>query len=163
MFRNILVSFDGSVHAGRALHEAIDLAGATNGRLTILTAVHQPPPWTGTTGATAAAMAATRADLEREAVDAVHQAVDRVPDHIPVTTIVSHEPIRTALMHQIKSCHHDLLVMGSRGRGALSASLLGSVSHFALNHCPIPLLIVHAEGEDEPAAEPARADHALVG
>ena len=43
MFRNILVSVDGSPHSHRALHEAIDIARAGRGRLTILTAVNHKP------------------------------------------------------------------------------------------------------------------------
>jgi Universal stress protein family len=50
-------------------------------------------------------------------------------------------------MERLKTGRHDLVVMGSRGRGALSASFLGSVSHFALNHCHVPVLIVHTEAE----------------
>ena len=49
---------------------------------------------------------------------------------------------------------YDVLIMGSRGRRALAASLLGSVSHYALNHSPIPVLIVHADPEQGPQAEP---------
>jgi hypothetical protein len=64
-----------------------------------------------------------------------------------VTTIISRKPIRHALMGRLKTSDYDLLVMGSRGRGALTASLLGSVSHYALNHCPIPVLIVHADAD----------------
>jgi nucleotide-binding universal stress UspA family protein len=76
-----------------------------------------------------------------------------VPDDLPVTKIITHEPIRTALMKEIEAGRHDLVVMGSRGRGAVASSLLGSVSHHALNHSPVPVLIVHAREPDEVAAD----------
>jgi nucleotide-binding universal stress UspA family protein len=69
----------------------------------------------------------------------------RAPDDLPVATVLSDEPIRTAVIRQIKAGRHDLVVMGSHGRGAVRATLLGSVSHYVLHHSPVPLLIVHAE------------------
>lgn len=154
MFRNILVSVDGSDHSDRALDEAIDIARADNGRITLLTAVNQPPAWAASSiAANAAAVSAL--DLEREAVQVMKQAVARVPADVPVTTVVSRRPIRAALMSAVKSGDHDLLVMGSRGRRALAASLLGSVSHYALNHSPIPVLVVHADGHHAPREQPA--------
>ena len=155
MFRNILVSVDGSPHAQRALDEAIDIARAGRGRLTILTAVNPPPAWAASSIATGAAALSTL-DLEREAVNVMRCAVARVPDDIPVTTLISRRPIRTALMKAAASGDYDLLVMGSRGRRALAASLLGSVSHYALNHSPIPVLIVHADGGHQMRPDSAR-------
>ena len=144
MFRNILVCVDGSAHAERALSEAIDLATAERSRLTILTAIPRPPYW-ACNPVTAAAVEPLAADLAAEAKATLNAAVDRVPEFIPVTKILTHQPIREALMARLRSGEHDLLVMGSRGRGALTASILGSVSHYALNHSPIPVLIVHAD------------------
>ena len=149
MFRNILVSIDGSDHSDRALNEAIDIARADQARLTILTAIHQPAVWAASAMAAGAA-AVTAADLEKEAVDVMRRAVKRVPADVPVTTIISRKPIRSALMGRLKGSDYDLLVMGSRGRGAFSASLLGSVSHYALNHSPVPVLIVHADADTKP-------------
>jgi nucleotide-binding universal stress UspA family protein len=146
MFRNILVSLDGSPHSDRALGEAIDIAREGRGRLTLLTAIKLPPAWAASTIA-AGAYVQSALEMEREAKDVMCRAVSRVPDFVPVRTIISRKPIRNALMNEIKTCDHDLLVMGSRGRGALTASLLGSVSHYALNHCPIPVLVVHADDE----------------
>jgi nucleotide-binding universal stress UspA family protein len=68
-----------------------------------------------------------------------------VPDGLPVTTVLTEQPLRTALIRQIENGHHDLVVMGSRGRGAVRAALLGSVSHYVLHHSPIPVPIVHAD------------------
>jgi nucleotide-binding universal stress UspA family protein len=153
MFRNILISVDGSPHAEEALRQAVDIATAGNGRLTILTAIPKPSHW-ATNPAAAAIVESLSDELEHEFTDVSRHALSEIPQSIPVTTIVTHEPIRVALEHQIESGKYDLLVMGSRGRGAISASLLGSVSHFALNHSKIPVLIVHA---DPPEAQPEEA------
>jgi nucleotide-binding universal stress UspA family protein len=131
MFRNILVCVDGSVHADRALDEAIDLATASHGRLTILTAIPRPPAW-ATSPLTAPAVEPLSVQLKREA------------ETISVTTVLSEKPVREALMERLRDGCYDLVVMGSRGRGAFSSSFLGSVSHYALNHSAVPVLIIHA-------------------
>ncbi len=81
----------------------------------------------------------------RQAEAVIRQARDLVPADLPVTTVLTEQPIRLALIRQIKEGHHDLVVMGSRGRGAVRAALLGSASHYVLHHSPVPVLIVHAE------------------
>ena len=151
MFRNILVAVDGSSHAAQALAEAVDIATLSRGRLTVISAIPQPPGWVGTPGASAAYIPLAQ-ELEQESIEILDHAIDQVPESVPVTKILSKEPIRNALVEQLMSGRYDLLVMGSRGRGALSASLLGSVSHYALNHSPIPVLIVHTE-EDRAVLE----------
>ncbi len=142
MFHNILVSIDGSPHADQALQEAIDIALAENSRLTLLTSIRRCPSW-AYSPVSAAAVEQLAVDFEHEAQRVMRDAVERVPESIPVTKIITRDPIRQALMKRIKSGYHDLLVMGSRGRGAITASLLGSVSHYVLNHSPIPVLIAH--------------------
>jgi len=151
MFHNILVSVDSSRHSEAALTEAIDLAQSGNARLTILTAVPKAKTWSAPAAAAAEALGP---ELEREAHETMCRAVDRVPNSIPVTKILTHEPIRSALSKQLETGKYDLLVMGSRGRGALASSLLGSVSHYALNHGQVPVLIVHASGECGEAPDP---------
>jgi nucleotide-binding universal stress UspA family protein len=155
MFRNILVSFDGSVDARRALEQAVELAQAENARLTILTAVQQPSGL-AYTPATAAVAAGLGAELERESDAMLRATVDQLPSELSVTTILTQEPIRKALQARIEEGGHDLLVMGSRGRGAVRSALLGSVSHHALHNSPIPVLVVQA---DEPTTA-RRADRA---
>src|SRR6201996_1490190 len=148
MFHNILVCVDGSAHADRALSEAIDLAEAERSRLTILTAVCRPPFW-ACTPETAGGIESLSADLAAEAATVLRTAVARVPASLPVTKILSTKPIREALIDRIRTGGHDLVVMGSRGRGALTASVLGSVSHYALHHSQGPVLIIHADEDAE--------------
>jgi nucleotide-binding universal stress UspA family protein len=144
MFQNILVAIDGSPDSDQALTQAIDLAGSEHSRLTLFSAVVTPPAaaYIGAGGAVAATLARD-AGAETEAI--LRSAVERVPDQSPVSTVLSSDPVRPALLRQIETGHHDLVVMGSRGRGAVSSVLLGSVSHHVLHHSPIPVLIVHAE------------------
>ena len=141
MFHNILVAVDGSPDADEALKQAIDLAESEHTRLTLMTARAQIPATAYLTPAITALIA--QADADAQAV--LRRARDRVPEDVPVTTILTDQPIRAALIHQIEAGHYDLVVMGSRGRGAVRSALLGSVSHYVLNHSPVPVLIVHAD------------------
>lgn len=149
MFHNILVAFDGSSHAERALTEAIDIARGSRARLTIITAVGEPRSGAMIALASGAAAALGPA-LLREADRTLRAAADRVPDDVSVTTILTEEPIRSAIMKRIEQGHHDLVVMGSRGRRAVRSAVLGSVSHHVLHHSPVPVLIVHADEEKDP-------------
>ena len=146
MFHNILVAIDGSPDSHQALTQAIDLAESEHSRLTLFSAVVMPPAgaYLGGGGAVAATFAR---DAEAETETILRTAAQRVPDHVSISTVLSREPVRQALIHQIKTGAHDLVVMGSRGRGALRSVLLGSVSHYVLHHSPAPVLIVHADPE----------------
>lgn len=145
MFHNILVAIDGSPQADLALSHAIDLAESEHSRLTLISAVAEPPVSApgivGDIQPIADRLAEAEANLRR--------ACERVPDDLPTATVLTEQPIRPALIRQIKRSNHDLVVLGSRGRGAVRSVLLGSVSHYALHHSPVPVLIVHADPSPE--------------
>lgn len=143
MFHNILVAVDGSPDAEEALTQAIDIAESEHTRLTLITGVQEVA---ASTYLVAGEMVAGLIDAARkEAETILGRARGRVPDDLSVTTVLAAEPIRTALIRQIEVGGHDLVVIGSRGRGAVRAALLGSVSHHVLHHSPIPVLIIHVE------------------
>jgi nucleotide-binding universal stress UspA family protein len=155
MFHNILVALDGSPAADKALTEAIDLAGSDHAQLTLFTAV-VPPPIGAYYGAAGDAVTTLVNDAKADAEAIVRRGRDTVPDDVSVTTVVSMDPVLPALLGQIEDGGHDLVVMGSRGRGAVRSALLGSTSHYVLNHSHIPVLIIHPEEpprESQPQAE----------
>jgi nucleotide-binding universal stress UspA family protein len=149
MFRNILVAIDGSPDSDQALAQAIDLAESEHSRLTLFSAIVTPPAsaYIGAGGAVAAGLAR---DAETETETILRAAAQQVPDRVSLSTVLSSQPVRYALIRQIEQGAHDLVVMGSRGRGAVRSVLLGSVSHYVLHHSPIPVLIVHADPERGP-------------
>lgn len=156
MFRDILVAVDGSPHSARALSEAIDLAVSARARLTVMTCVPDPSGWLLSGGAYGGAIdyGALAAESEREYTRLLEEAVDAVPDEVPVTKILQHGRPGDCILQQLRTGDHDIVVMGSRGRGEMRSLVLGSVSHQVLNASPQAVLIVHADaGEgDAPAA-----------
>jgi nucleotide-binding universal stress UspA family protein len=158
MFHSILTAIDGSPDSDQALTEAIDLAESQHARLTLFSAVVIPRPvaYPGVSGDVTESLIR---DAEDDAEGILRAALERVPDRVSVTTVRSSEPVRPALIDQITTGGHDLVVMGSRGRGAVRSVLLGSVSHYVLHRSPIPVLIVHAEaGRDIEGATIASDD-----
>ena len=46
-----------------------------------------------------------------------------------------------AICHTIKECDIALVVMGSRGMGAIRRTFVGSVSDYVLHHAHVPVII----------------------
>ena len=155
MFRNILVAVDGSAHADRALNEAIDIARGSHAKLTIITGAAEPRV-ASMIALSAGAAAALGPSLLQHADRVLRAAVERVPDDVSVTTVLTEEPIRPAILKRIEEGGHDLVVMGSRGRGTVRSAVLGSVSHHVLHHSPVPVLVVHA---GDPELDAVVSDH----
>lgn len=140
MFHNIVVAVDGSANAEQALTQAIELCDSEHSRLTLFTATAEQPALGYLDDAGwVSFLEAAESESARIAAD----ARDRVPDRVPVTSVVTTGPVRAVLVHQIVSAHHDLVVIGSRGRGAVRSALLGSVSSYVLHHSPVAVLVVH--------------------
>jgi nucleotide-binding universal stress UspA family protein len=148
MFRSILVAWDGSEHAKLALAEAIDLARTQDARLTLLTVSAPLRAWPGYVPPI------SEADLEASAQQILAEGEALVPEGIPVSGRTAVGYPGTELLKRAAAADHDLIVMGSRGRGAIRSAVLGSVSHFVLNHAKVPVLIVHDGNRESEASGP---------
>jgi nucleotide-binding universal stress UspA family protein len=145
MFRNILVAWDGSEHAKRALGEAVDLARTQDARLTLLTVAAPLHVWPGYVPPI------SEADLISAAETILAEGEALVPEGIPVSGRTASGDPGMELLKRAKAAGHDLIVMGSRGRGAVRSAVLGSVSHSVLNHTTVPVLIIHDRSKESEA------------
>lgn len=154
MFQSILVAIDGSEAAAAALQEAIALARDDGARLTLIS-VAVPPrlvlpsPYI--------APFPSEDESEREARKLLERAARLVPDDVPVSTAVRRGPAGWAILKRVETGEHDLVVMGSRGLGAVGSALLGSVSRAVLTHSPVPVHIVPAGAKAHRSPESAVA------
>ena len=90
MFRRLLVAFDGSSHAQRALTEAVDLAQANSGRLTVMTVVPEPSAWAlGSGYEPAVDLNDLSRQIEREYEAMLDATVDAVANDLPVKKILT--------------------------------------------------------------------------
>jgi len=147
MFTRIIVAIDGSAHAERALAEAVDLAKLANAKLTVMTVVPDPSPWLLGAGWGGYAPPVSLDELNREAEEQYNRMLDAaltsVPDEVSAEKLLVHGSTAAAILRQAAEGGHDLIVMGSRGRGEVTSLLLGSVSHDVLQASPVPVLVIH--------------------
>jgi len=142
VFRNILVALDSSATAGRALGEAVELAEAVKARLTIISIAPPMPSYAYRAGID---LGALKHEAEAETEQLLRDAVAGLPNDLPVTTVLKHGHPGEEIVTQIEAGDHDLVVMGSRGLGRVSANLFGTVGGYVHYHSRTAMLVVQPE------------------
>lgn len=151
MFQRILVAVDGSEHADRALAEAVDLARLAHAELTVMTVIPDLSPWLLGGGWGGYAPPVTMEDVTRESEEQHTRMLDAalatVPEEVAAEKVLARGSPASSILDQVGAGNHDLVVMGSRGRGDVKSLLLGSVSHDVLQASPVPVLVIHLESD----------------
>lgn len=151
---HILVGADGSTDALDAAVAGVDLLGLAD-RVTIACVVDAPPEATrgmesGFAGGIASdeETAAAWSEVHREAQQILDQMAHALPSGTPVEPLILEGDAGPALCRAAEELDVDVVVVGSRGRGAVKRALLGSVSSYVSHHAPCPVLITRAGTAD---------------
>jgi nucleotide-binding universal stress UspA family protein len=147
--KHLLVAVDGSGPSLRATELAATLAKLAGGRVTLLHAID--PGLLRLLPSERAVSAAARFGLRHEEVErtlredaeAQLKRCRRVCEAagVPVAARVELEPPVRAIAEAAADA--DLVVIGTRGLGAISGAAVGSVSHRLLGETRKPVLVVH--------------------
>jgi nucleotide-binding universal stress UspA family protein len=143
MFTSILVGVDRSEHARVALTHAVDIARTQHASLTVLVAYSTLMSWGPVAPLPQTAIDEFIAGVRAEAQAIADEATAVIPSGVQSEVIVIDASPATAILDRAASGNHDLIVVGSRGRGDAGSFLLGSVSHAVLGHSRVPVLVVH--------------------
>ncbi|MDE1872981.1 MAG: universal stress protein [Thaumarchaeota archaeon] len=141
MFKHIMVPYDQSEPANRALEVAIDLAKKYDSKISIVTCIVPPilmdpifaPPY-----------AETSLLMKKNAEQAVSVLESRLNElKISVkTAVLEGMSVTDELVSYSESHQIDFIVMGSRGLGGFKKLLLGSVASGVSQHSKCPILII---------------------
>lgn len=135
----IVVGFDGSDSAGRALGWAADEARRRHAHLDVLRAYRVLYPAAAPLAGYPAEVDAV-ADEARTELDLALAGLDQ--SGLP--TLVTGHLVSGAAAPAILDAagDADLVVLGTHGRGAVAGALVGSVTHHVAHHARVPMVVV---------------------
>ena len=147
MISKILVPSDGSKTAQKAVGYAVDLAKQLKASIIALSVIDKRSLIAQTVPASDTARHTIEPieDYLREAAEKYTEEIKKLCDKSGVASEISLKtghPVEE-IVKEAKRSKANLIVMGSHGRSALSATVLGSVSYGVIhNDTSIPILIV---------------------
>ncbi|SDZ17309.1 Nucleotide-binding universal stress protein, UspA family [Saccharopolyspora shandongensis] len=139
-FERVVVGVDGSECSQRAVGFAYDFASRHHSELTALLAFAEEPSDALRPNQGWISGSDVVDDCRRVLAESVAGWRDRYPDVVLHQTVTTTEGPTEALL--TAAVDADLLVVGTRGRGIIRSTLLGSVSHAVAHYAPCPVAIV---------------------
>jgi len=145
----IVVGVDGSAHARQALRFALAEA-ALRGARVVVVGSWAVPPLAATGVGMIPAFDLLRTELADSASEVLSRELAEVADAAAGVEVEQHLAQGDAAGVLVEAAAGaELLVVGSRGRGGVTGTLLGSVSRACLHHAPCPVAVVHDAGPTE--------------
>ncbi|EGD53322.1 universal stress protein [Gordonia neofelifaecis] len=135
----VVVGYDSSPHADRALSRALEHARVLHEQVTVAYYF----PVAAMIGAGYALNLVNWERIEKDGIDRIRHRIAPICDEFPevdVDIVYGDTSAARGLVASSKSAR--LLVVGSRGRGAMAGTLLGSVSQNLVHHARCPVLVV---------------------
>jgi nucleotide-binding universal stress UspA family protein len=143
-FHKILVPVDGSSNAKRALEYAGYLAGCCQATIGVLHVINLSseiaaliPPGTG--GYIPDGVLDNVQSTGRFIID---EALRLLPSGVVAEGFVEIGSTTDVIVDFCIAQGYDVIVMSSRGQGAIEQLILGSVSSYVLHHAPCPVMVV---------------------
>jgi nucleotide-binding universal stress UspA family protein len=141
-YRNIVVGYDGSRGADAALARAAEIARPAGAALTVVEAVSESLPAL-VPGAPRSPASAQTPGARRE----LRAAIASLAPGLEASPWAVGGPPAKAILAVADDIGADLIVTGSRGRGAAKSALLGSVSTEILHGAGCDVLVVRPTGD----------------
>lgn len=134
----IVVGVDGSAASRAAITWAVKQAQLIGGTVKAVTAWHIPAMAYGS-----GMVFADEEGIRQATVQTQKEAIDTVIGTEPPVAIESYVAEGPAALVLVEAAEDaELLVMGSRGHGAFTGMLLGSVSDYCVSHAPCPVVVI---------------------
>ena len=137
--KQILIATDGSPSAQEAVDVGLELAKEQGADVTFVH-VTAPDEYRGGRGGTHALAHTEEIDESETALKRAAEAADTADISYALERI-SGETVET-IVALADTKNADMIVLGNRGRNAVTAALLGSVSQGVLHHAKRPVLVV---------------------
>ena len=140
MYKKIRVPTDVSEASRKALLTALQLARQFNAEVELFHVTYNPEAYWGYTVSYGIVISQEQIEQSGEAaLDAALTGIDVSDIHLDKKHISGHPA--AAIIEEAKR-GFDLIVMGSRGHGPITGTMLGSVTQRVLAHAECPVLVV---------------------
>jgi nucleotide-binding universal stress UspA family protein len=137
-FQRILVAFDASPHAERALNVALSMAGDVKAKLFVLAVIRPPEP--AESAEFNAVLEDGRERFEQSFVPIRARAKEKEIE-LETDVVVGHPAEQ--VLHRADAIQASLIVLGKRSHTILHRWMLGSNSERVLKYAHCPVMIVH--------------------
>ena len=143
----ILLASDGSEEAELALKTGVDLTNNTNSELHVVTVGGAEYRHGYDIPESGDLLQETYKTIEREAQETLAEQVKKIEDAGGTVTEAHLRMGRAAeeIVNLGEEIGAGLIIIGSRGRGGISRTLMGSVSDSVIRHAHCPVLVVRSE------------------